>query len=226
MGDVKSLYSQAMKLIVDLRGNLEKLEAHEQVAYPPPASASLMEKSKAKMRELDRISSAMESMWRMQSLNKPARPGDAWKTRVEQVSESASSIRMALEEVMGREGRRRVEQSEREQLLQRVRIGDAADSVRRGFDAEAQAMKSISNSKRILADSLEQGAAILQRMGATRERLKSAHRKVLDVANVLGVSESLLRVIEGRQRIDQRIAYGGMVATLLLIALLLYWKLR
>ena len=40
--------------------------------------------------------------------------------------------------------------------------------------------------------------------------------------NVLGLSESLLKIAERRQRVDKAIVYGGMVTTLLVV-LLFVW---
>ena len=40
---------------------------------------------------------------------------------------------------------------------------------------------------------------------------QAAKTKALDVINSLGLSDSLLRVIERRQRMDKYITYGGMV---------------
>ncbi len=52
-------------------------------------------------------------------------------------------------------------------------------------------------------DDLEaHGANLLGSLSSQRERLKSAHKKVLDVMNTLGVSNSLIRVIERRQTMD------------------------
>ena len=41
---------------------------------------------------------------------------------------------------------------------------------------------------------------------------QSAKRKALDVLHGLGMSDSLLRVIERRQKLDAWLAYGGMAA--------------
>lgn len=41
--------------------------------------------------------------------------------------------------------------------------------------------------------------------------LQAAKTKALDVINSLGLSDSLLRVIERRQKMDKYITYGGMV---------------
>lgn len=49
------------------------------------------------------------------------------------------------------------------------------------------------------------------------------HIKILDVASTLGLSRSIMRVIERRQFMDQLILYGGMFVTLLVIFLLWYY---
>ena len=41
--------------------------------------------------------------------------------------------------------------------------------------------------------------------------LQAAQRRALDVINSIGLSDSLLRVIDRRQRMDRWIVYGGMV---------------
>jgi golgi SNAP receptor complex member 2 len=56
--------------------------------------------------------------------------------------------------------------------------------------------------------------AILNQKNGKCLWLQSAHRKMLDVVNSLGLSDSLLRVIERRQRLDKWIVYGGMVSKL------------
>ena len=44
--------------------------------------------------------------------------------------------------------------------------------------------------------------------------LQSAHRKMLDTLNSVGLSDSLLRVIDRRQTFDKLLVYGGMVSPL------------
>ena len=55
--------------------------------------------------------------------------------------------------------------------------------------------------------------------------MQSAQRKALDILNSLGLSDSLLRVIDRRQRMDKWITYGGMLFICLLIGGLLWWRL-
>lgn len=59
-----------------------------------------------------------------------------------------------------------------------------------------------------------------------RSTLKSAHRKVLDVASSLGLSSNLMRLIERRTTADKILVYGGMVLVTLLVALIYWFMLR
>lgn len=56
--------------------------------------------------------------------------------------------------------------------------------------------------------------------------LQATHRKVLDVLNRVGLSDSLLRVAERRQRIDRLLVQGGMLLVVVLVGLLYWWLKR
>ena len=55
---------------------------------------------------------------------------------------------------------------------------------------------------------------------------RPSHRppQVLDVLNSVGLSDSVLRLAERRQRLDKALVYGGMALTLLLVLGLYWWK--
>lgn len=42
---------------------------------------------------------------------------------------------------------------------------------------------------------------------------QNAHRKVLDMANILGLSNSILRVADRREAVDRLLVLGGVVVT-------------
>lgn len=48
---------------------------------------------------------------------------------------------------------------------------------------------------------------------------------MLDVANSLGLSQTVMKLVERRSATDQYIFYMGMVVTLLIMFLLLYYVL-
>ena len=48
--------------------------------------------------------------------------------------------------------------------------------------------------------------------------------QVLDVLNRIGLSDSVLRLAERRQRLDKLLVYGGMLVTLVVVVGLYWWK--
>mmetsp|Transcript_33551 Transcript_33551/g.76704 ORF Transcript_33551/g.76704 Transcript_33551/m.76704 type:complete len:99 (-) Transcript_33551:121-417(-) len=87
---------------------------------------------------------------------------------------------------------------------------------------EGQALK---RSARAFDELETSGLAMLAQLAGQRDRLKSAQRKLLDVMNTLGVSNSLMRFIEKRHFMDSLIVYGGMLITVAILALV-YWYWR
>lgn len=82
---------------------------------------------------------------------------------------------------------------------------------------------SVHRSKQMLEEIFESGTSILSTMGGTRERLKAAQKKMLDVLNTVGLGDSLLRLIERRQRLDIWVTYGGMALMLIVTVVLVWW---
>ena len=63
----------------------------------------------------------------------------------------------------------------------------------------------------------------LQEQGST---MKAAHRKVLDLRSSLGLSNSLMRMIQRRTLGDTIIVYGGIAVILVLVGLIFWWLKR
>ena len=58
---------------------------------------------------------------------------------------------------------------------------------------------------------------MLDQLGQQRGALKGVHKRVLDLATTLGVSNSVMKMIERRQFLDKLLVYGGMLAVLALL---------
>ena len=69
---------------------------------------------------------------------------------------------------------------------------------------------------------LDTGAGVLGNLHDQRQMLKGIRKKMLDVTHSLGISKSLMGVIERRQEGDKWIVYGGMVFVTVTI-LMFYW---
>ena len=89
-------------------------------------------------------------------------------------------------------------------------------------DAELQHHQSMNGAHRNMDDILSTGSGILSSLRTQRVTLKGAHKKMLDVANTLGLSNTVIRLIDRRAYQDRYILFGGMVVTV--IIMLLIWK--
>ncbi|KAJ9513113.1 Qb-snare protein, Bos1/Membrin family [Haematococcus lacustris] len=222
MGDLTTLHSQAKRLVLTIREGLETLETSECGARSVDVQA-LARELRVKHADLQRIASELESVWRMFVVREAAGKRAVWKGKVSQVVEEVDAIRRTLDKYGSREQRRAAEQAERQELLARA---DAGRRAKTDMDEEAQAAGSIHRSKRALDEIFETGTNILGSMAASRERLKAAQRKLLDVLNSVGIGDTLLRLIERRQRMDIWMTYGGMVVVVLVMLLLLWFFRR
>jgi Golgi SNAP receptor complex protein 2 len=92
-------------------------------------------------------------------------------------------------------------------------------------DAEVAENTSLNNSSRIMNDYLATGKETLDNLLSQRERLKSVKRKLFDILNYLGLSNTIIRVVEKRDYVDKLIVYGGMIV-IILILILVYCYLR
>jgi len=216
MATLQDLYGVARRLIMEIRRGLEELEGAEARGIIQ-TSTSLSRDMHAKLRELQKISHQIESQWRILVVQENSSKRDLWKRKVEQVVEECDQIRVSLERFKSRETRRQAEERDRVELMQRVTSDDEFRLLVNQYDAEAGAKMSLQRSGGMVDDLLAHGASVLGALGEQKERLKGAQHKMLDLLNSIGVSASLLRVIDRRQRMDAMLVYGGMVFTVLLL---------
>ncbi|KAL6519293.1 hypothetical protein OROGR_018613 [Orobanche gracilis] len=226
-GSLSELYSSSKRLSLKVRDALERLERFE---FTSTSSSSLSsstavvsgssdDQATIIRRDINQIQSLcadMDRLWRSIT-SKPQR--DLWKRKVEQVIEEADSFRASLDKYQSRRQKRIQESQERAELLGRTN-GDS--HVLKIFDEEAQAMESVRRSSKVLEDTFATGVAILSKYSEQRDHLKRAQRKALDVLNTLGLSNSLLKLIERRNRGDKWIKYAGMALTV--VVLIVFWR--
>ncbi|XP_059668585.1 membrin-11-like [Cornus florida] len=216
-GTLSELYQNSKKLLLRTRDGLERLERLELSSSNSLDSPELSVAVKRDIAQIQSLCVDMDRLWRSVAAKSQR---DLWRRKVEQVAEEADSLTDSLDKYFLRNQRRVQEAKERAELLGRA--NGESSHVLRIFDEEAQAMQSARNSSRMLEESHATGVAILAQYHTQRERLKGAQRKALDVLNTLGLSNSVLRLIERRNRVDQWIKYAGMVLTI--IILIVFWR--
>ncbi|CAI0433181.1 unnamed protein product [Linum tenue] len=219
-GTLSAIYQSAKKLLLKARDGIERVERLESsTSNGGLDSPELSFAVKKDISQIQSLCAEMDRLWRSIA-SKPQR--DLWKRKVEQVAEEAESLKESLDRYFARNQRRMKEAQERAELLGRA--NGESSHVLRIFDEEAQAMQSVQNSKRMLEDSLSTGSAILTKYSEQRERLKRAQRKALDVLNTVGLSNSVLRLIERRNRVDTWIKYFGMGVTIVILYFFISWR--
>ncbi|XP_018834170.2 membrin-11-like [Juglans regia] len=215
---LSEIYQNAKKLMLRTRDAMERLERLEyssgSVGMDSPELSSSI------TRDITHIQSLCVEMDRLCRSLPSKSHRDLWKRKVEQVGEESESLKQSLDKYSLRNQKRMMEAKERAELLGRA---NGESHVLRIFDDEAQARQSYRNSARMLEEASSTGEAILSAMSGSRERLKKAHRKALDVLNTVGLSNSVLKLIERRHRVDNWIKYAGMILTLVIVFIIWRW---
>ncbi|CAM9836654.1 unnamed protein product [Pylaiella littoralis] len=195
MTSIVELFPKARRLSFDLRTLLQYVEKGH--ASPDDAGMNLEEFG----RQLDVLDSLVGQ-------ERPTQRQD-WRRKLRELRNEHDFLRDQL----GRfdQGRRKVSQEarEREELLARRHATLPASAI----DSYAEEGNSLLRSRRMVGDYIQTGQASLDSLVEQRSRLKSAHRKVLDMANILGLSNSILRVADRREAVDRLLVLGGVVTT-------------
>lgn len=232
---LSDLYQQSRHSLLLVRDGLERLERLESASSGSLAGKSsvdgpqnglvvapdLAQHVKRELQQLQQYSVEMDRLWRSQ-VAKPHR--DLWKRKVEQIAEEADSLKVGLDKYLSRQHRRQTEANERAELFRRTK-GDGSEGAQilQIFDDETQALQSIKTSSHMLDEAYATGAAVLVKYAEQRDRLKRAQRKALDILNTVGLSNSVLKLVERRHRVDKWISYVGMAATLIIVITVWCW---
>ncbi|AWP19189.1 putative Golgi SNAP receptor complex member 2 [Scophthalmus maximus] len=134
------------------------------------------------------------------------------KLRVDQLKYDVQHLRTALHNFQHRRYDREAQEREREELMSRTfTTNDADTSI--PMDETLQQNSNLHNAHRGMDDLLGSSSSILNGLRDQRSTLKGTHKKMLDVANMLGLSNTVMRLIERRATTDKFIMIGGMLLT-------------
>ncbi|KAH8293641.1 hypothetical protein KR054_002486 [Drosophila jambulina] len=147
------------------------------------------------------------------------------KLRVDQLKYDLRHLQTALQTARDRRQRRMQELSEREQLLNHRFTANSSEpeDTRLNLDYELQHHSQLGNAHRGVDDMIASGSGILESLISQRMTLGGAHKRIQAIGSTLGLSNHTMKLIERRLVEDRRIFIGGMVVTLLIIALIIYF---
>ena len=229
--EVQELYSQARKLALAASATIASLERAGQ-GGPQIGSAEQRQqlqgrfsKAQQQLEQLQRICQELEGRHALWQSSGNARNALVWEKKLHQLFEESTALERSLETCRALSARVGQEEAQRQELLQRRKqMGGGRNGVLDVETADLEAKERVRRSKQVAEEAYQTGVATLAAMAGQRDALKNAHRKVLDVLNTVGMSDSVLRIAERRISVDKLIAYGGMLfVTLLVVVWLVFY---
>lgn len=143
------------------------------------------------------------------------------RMRVDQLKYDSRHLSAALNSWCNRVMRKQREEAEREALLARKFTSN--DHVDIQIDHTVQHNNNLYNAVHGMNDLLNQGSSVLDNLRSQRLTLKGAHKRLIDIGNTLGLSNTTMRLIEQRARQDGFILVAGMIFTCLIILLVILY---
>ncbi|XP_071823274.1 Golgi SNAP receptor complex member 2-like [Apostichopus japonicus] len=165
---------------------------------------------------IEQISSNCERLEIMVNKEPPNRKQNA-KLRLDKLKYDCQHYQAALQNIQSIRLQRDQDEQRREELLSRRFTTNDEASIT--IDAELDHNSSLLNTHRDIDDLTDHGIMTLQNIRDQRGVLKAAHKKMLDVGNVLGLSNTVIRLIEKRGSQDKYILLVGMLVTCVIMYL-------
>lgn len=138
------------------------------------------------------------------------------KMRCDQLKYDSKHLQAALAAAQQKRQRQEQAASEREQLLgTRFRANTEATTI--DLDYAVQHHGSMQRANQGVDEMIYTGSNALESLRSQRMTLKGAHKRIVDMANNLGLSTHVLKLIDRRVIQDKWILIGGMVVTILVI---------
>jgi len=158
--------------------------------------------------------------------NEPKAKRDDFRRRVDHLKGTYTHIKQQLDTYARKAGINLTHRGQRAELFAGA-AGPGALEQSREF-AELQQLEAaeggtLHRSNRMIGEYLRTGIETLAELQDQRSRLKGVQKKVLDIVNYLGISNTTMKAVADRDFWDAKIAYGGMVSVVLLVVYL-WWS--
>ncbi|XP_029045669.1 Golgi SNAP receptor complex member 2 [Osmia bicornis bicornis] len=143
------------------------------------------------------------------------------KMRVDQLKYDSRHLTAALNSWRRKMMMKQREEAEREALLSKKFTTNAQVDI--VIDHNVQHNSSLQNAIHGVDDLLQSGSSILDSLRSQRITLKGAHKRLIDIGNTLGLSNTTMRLLEHRAKQDGFILVGGMLFTIIVIILVIIY---
>lgn len=210
---MEALYHQTNKMVQDVQNQLGRLER----AASPEENHQLEVELQTR---IDQIVSNCERLEMLVNKEPPSRRATA-KLRVDQLKYDCQHLQAAKRNVQHRRYQKEEEEREREMLMSRV-SARPNDDTSIMIDAALQHNNRMTSANRQVDELIVTGTNIMSNLREQHGTLKGIQRRVLDMMTTLGLSNTVMRLIDRRTHQDKFILYGGMLVTC--IIMFLVWK--
>lgn len=153
---------------------------------------------------------------------------ELWRKRVAGLQSDAASLRRSVETYLRatyHTVKSQKEREERHRLLGSASASETSTQATVAVDSMLAERASLASSLNMVSDFTNLAGNVLGSLKSQRSVLKSAHKRALDIASNLGLSSSIIRLVERRTSGDRIIVYGGMLI-ILMVLLLVWWWIR
>ncbi|XP_067412320.1 Golgi SNAP receptor complex member 2 isoform X1 [Emydura macquarii macquarii] len=210
---MEALYHQTNKQVHEVQSYMGHLETSDK------QSVHLVENDI--QARIDRIFSNLERL-EILSSKEPANKRQNAKLRVDQLKYDVQHLQTALRNFQHRRYVQEQQEKQREELLARTFTANDSDTTI-PIDETLQFNESLQNAHRGMDDLIGSGTSILKGLRDQRVTLKGTHKKILDVANMLGLSNTVMRLIEKRAFQDKYFMIGGMLLSCMVMFLVVQY---
>jgi len=198
---MENLYHQTNGLLQQVQSELARLERTGAEEYQ--AAENQLQA------QVDHVISNCERLDILVMKEPPVRRANA-KQRVSQLKYDCQHIQSFMRQLQHKRYVKQQEDDEREALLSRTfTTNDSEHSVT--IDPALQHHTKLSESNRAMDDLIGHGSNIISNLRDQRGMLKGAHRRILDISNTLGLTNTVMRLIEKRTDQDKIIMFVLMV---------------
>jgi len=212
---LSSRFPGAQSLVLELHSQLERLESgvdtSEQLELDILQNVNTLTKEIQILENLAHLEGSRKFMW---------------KKRISQLSDECVACRQSIERYSKRHHEKRREEEIRHELFASQSVGTPSETSK--FMNRVQVLgnekESVMSSISLVDEMLGMGKHALESLSSQQIRMKNIQKAVRNIANSLGLSNSLLRVISRTERSTAYLTYGCMVLTIIIIALLYYYK--
>ncbi|XP_012286510.1 Golgi SNAP receptor complex member 2 [Orussus abietinus] len=210
---METLYHQTNKLVQETQHLFSQLERK-----PPNLDSVAIENDIES--KINKINSNCEKL-DILCLKGPASQRQNAKMRVDQLKYDSRHLNAALNSWRHQQMKKQREEADREALLSRkFTPNDHVDIL---IEPNAQYNGSLNNAVYGVDNLIQHGSSILDNLRSQRMSLKGAHKRLIDIGNTLGLSNTTMRLIEKRARQDGFILVGGMLFTCFIIILVIIY---